>query len=71
MSLRVDERKGRGDRCRSPRYLSNIWYIPPGFGLLIEFVIEIIILRKAPPLCRRYSERRAVQKGQTLVTGAS
>lgn len=29
------------------RYLSGIWYIPPGIGLIIEVVIEIIILRKA------------------------
>jgi len=39
-----------GEWCHVPNggnpYLSNIWYIPPGFGLLIEFVIEIIILRK-------------------------
>eukprot|EP00913_Durusdinium_trenchii_P025063 g23527.t1 len=27
-------------------YLSNIWYIPPGIGLIIEMIIEIIILRK-------------------------
>jgi len=27
-------------------YLSGIWYIPPGIGLIIEVVIEIIILRK-------------------------
>lgn len=34
----------------SPRYLSNIWYIPPGIGLIIEMIIEIIILRKATVL---------------------
>ena len=34
------------------RYLSGIWYIPPGIGLIIEVVIEIIILRKAITLGR-------------------
>ena len=33
-----------GDRLR---YLSNIWYVPPGIGLVVEAIIEIIILRKA------------------------
>ncbi|CAE7210934.1 TPC1 [Symbiodinium natans] len=39
-----------GEWCHVPNggnpYLSNIWYIPPGVGLIIELVIEIIILRK-------------------------
>eukprot|EP00930_Biecheleria_cincta_P039506 TRINITY_DN27155_c0_g1_i1.p1 TRINITY_DN27155_c0_g1~~TRINITY_DN27155_c0_g1_i1.p1 ORF type:complete len:1643 (+),score=374.49 TRINITY_DN27155_c0_g1_i1:111-5039(+) len=34
------------DGKKSNPYLSGIWYLPPGFALIIEIVIEVIVLWK-------------------------
>lgn len=62
-------------------YLSNIWYIPPGVGLIIEVVIEIIILRKFllnwqlekthfVPIGVQYHNSRVIKAGLFFAVGS-
>ncbi|CAJ1452288.1 unnamed protein product [Effrenium voratum] len=62
-------------------YLSNIWYVPPGWGLLIEIIIELIILRKFllnwslerkhfAPIGVQYHDRRVIIAGLFFAVGS-